>query len=84
MDDITFAGWRKPRRSFSNGGCVEAGTWRKSSRSNGTNCLEAAPCPCGVAVRDSKDPGGPVLAFPAAAWRRFTAQAKTPPGAISR
>jgi hypothetical protein len=30
-----------------------------------------------VAVRDSKDPGGPVLAFGPCAWAAFTADVKT-------
>ncbi|WP_405090776.1 DUF397 domain-containing protein [Micromonospora sp. NBC_01392] len=48
--------------------------WRKSSRSNGqgANCVEVADArPGGVAVRDSKDPAGPVLAFAPDAWRAF-------------
>ncbi|WP_037971658.1 DUF397 domain-containing protein [Streptomyces sp. NRRL WC-3742] len=49
-------------------------TWRKSSYShdNGGNCIEVAPgFPGLVPVRDSKDPQGPVLLFPAAAWASF-------------
>ncbi|MEU4552957.1 uncharacterized protein DUF397 [Micromonospora violae] len=48
--------------------------WRKSTRSNGSggNCVEVADnLPGVVAVRDSKDPGGPVLVFPPDAWRAF-------------
>ena len=48
--------------------------WRKSSRSGGGgdgNCVEVAFVSEDVAVRDSKDPGGPALAFPADSWRRF-------------
>jgi Domain of unknown function (DUF397) len=49
--------------------------WRKSSRSNGgseqTNCVEVAKLPGQVAMRDSKDPAGPVLAFTRAGWRAF-------------
>ncbi len=49
--------------------------WRKSSYSqNGGNCVEASPdIPGLVPVRDSKDPVGPVLAFPTDAWRSFVA-----------
>ncbi|OWV07403.1 DUF397 domain-containing protein [Micromonospora wenchangensis] len=50
--------------------------WRKSTRSNGQggNCVEVADELSGVVmVRDSKDPGGPVLAFDPYAWRAFVA-----------
>jgi len=50
--------------------------WRKSSRSgnNGGNCVEVARnLPGAVAVRDSKDPDGPVLVFAPAQWRAFAA-----------
>ncbi|MFJ8437181.1 DUF397 domain-containing protein [Kitasatospora sp. NPDC094019] len=48
-------------------------TWRKSSHSdNGGQCVEIAlDAPGLVPVRDSKDPSGPALAFPADAWRAF-------------
>lgn len=48
--------------------------WRKSSRSNGSGgaCVEVADnLPGLVAVRDSKDPDGPVLVFEPGAWRAF-------------
>lgn len=48
--------------------------WRKSTRSNGSggNCVEVAGnLPGVVAVRDSKDPAGPVLTFGPDAWRAF-------------
>ncbi|HEY0699020.1 MAG TPA: DUF397 domain-containing protein [Micromonospora sp.] len=48
--------------------------WRKSSRSNanGGACVEVADnLPGVVGVRDSKDPSGPALTFPPAAWRAF-------------
>ena len=50
--------------------------WRKSSYSsgNGGNCVEVAPnLPGIIAIRDSKDPCGPVLAFTPAEWEAFTA-----------
>ncbi|MFF5053260.1 DUF397 domain-containing protein [Micromonospora sp. NPDC000663] len=49
--------------------------WRKSSRSNGGNCVEVADNLPGVgAVRDSKDPHGPALTFAPPTWRAFVAQ----------
>jgi hypothetical protein len=39
--------------------------------SNG-HCVEVAACTCGVKVRDSKDPDGPVLEFTPGAWAEFT------------
>jgi hypothetical protein len=46
--------------------------WRKSSHSNvQANCVEVAVGPRVVAVRDSKNAAGPVLAFPAAGWVAF-------------
>jgi len=47
--------------------------WRKSSYSSQSgNCVEVATnLPGMVAIRDSKDPGGPSLLVPAAEWRAF-------------
>ncbi|MDG4784826.1 DUF397 domain-containing protein [Micromonospora sp. WMMD1102] len=48
--------------------------WHKSTRSspNGGDCVEVARNLSEVvAVRDSKDTTGPVLAFAPAAWRAF-------------
>jgi hypothetical protein len=47
--------------------------WRKSSRSNGgqDSCIEIAGLAENVAVRDSKDPSGPVLLFGSAEWGAF-------------
>jgi hypothetical protein len=53
--------------------------WRKSSYSNGNGgqCVEVARnLPGVVAVRDSKDPGGPKLIFEPAQWAAFTSGVK--------
>ncbi len=51
---------------------VDSLLWFKSSRSaaNGA-CVEVAEMSTGVAVRDSKDPDGPVLQFSAESWQAF-------------
>jgi hypothetical protein len=59
--DLTSAAWRKSSYSSANGGqCVEV----------------AANLPGAVAVRDSQDPAGQVLAFTPQQWVAFTAQVK--------
>jgi hypothetical protein len=56
MADLTGARWHKSTRSGSNGG----------------DCVEVADnLPGVVAVRDSKDPGGPTLIFERLAWAEF-------------
>lgn len=50
--------------------------WHKSSYSNGWGgaCVEVADLDSsGRAVRDSKDPAGPILTFTGAEWSAFTA-----------
>lgn len=54
-------------------------SWRKASYSgsNGGGCVEVASIPAAaVAVRDSKDPGGPALAFASPGWQAFTSRIK--------
>jgi hypothetical protein len=59
--DLTHADWRKTSYSGTNGG----------------NCVEVARnLPGVVAVRDSKNPGGPALVFTPADWEAFTARLK--------
>jgi Domain of unknown function (DUF397) len=44
--------------------------WRKTSYSgNSGNCVEVADLGQAVAVRDSKEPEGPVLVLTPVAWR---------------
>jgi hypothetical protein len=58
---------------------LTSAVWRTSSYSsaNGGQCVEvAANLPGAVAVRDSKDPAGQVLALTPQQWAAFTAQVK--------
>jgi Domain of unknown function (DUF397) len=52
--------------------------WRKSTRSGGSgeNCVELASASGIVAVRDPKDPDGPVLTFSRGVFARFAAKVK--------
>jgi len=50
--------------------------WRKSSRSGQNGCVEVAFVDGHVAVRDSKDRGGPVLVFDLHEWAAFTVAAR--------
>ncbi|MEU5207853.1 DUF397 domain-containing protein [Streptomyces sp. NPDC020742] len=85
--DLSTAKWRKSSYSDQNGGdCIEvahdfpgAATWRKSSYSDGNNgnCLEVADDHPGIVpVRDSKNPLGPPVVFPASAWSAFIGAVK--------
>ncbi|MCQ8191037.1 DUF397 domain-containing protein [Streptomyces rugosispiralis] len=61
--DTSYVGWVKS--SYSNGGggsCVE---WAPAFASTGA-----------VPVRDSKDPNGPALVFPASSWSSFISAVK--------
>lgn len=65
--------WRKSSYSgTSDNSCLEV-RWRKSSYSGGGNdsCVEVAFRAEVVGVRDSKNVGGPTLAFSETAWRAF-------------
>ncbi|MGW4500668.1 DUF397 domain-containing protein [Micromonospora sp. NPDC004336] len=58
---------------------LSGAVWRKSTRSggNGGECVEVASnLPDIVAVRDSKDDRGPVLAFTPDAWQTFVSGVK--------
>ncbi len=50
----------------------EPQVWTKSSYSGQQgNCVETRRALSEVLIRDSKDPQGPVLAIPEAAWAKF-------------
>lgn len=52
--------------------------WRKSTRSGGGNCVEVTDgLPPAVAVRDSRAPAAPALAFARGQWDAFTARVKS-------
>jgi hypothetical protein len=80
---LSEAIWRKSRYSGGNNDCVEVtaiseAIWRKSRYSGGNHdCVEVAGnLPGIVAVRDSKDPGGPALVVTAAQWAAFASAVK--------
>ena len=79
--DISNVMWRKASYSGANGGeCVEVGVWRKATHSggNGGNCVQVTTADTQIAVRDSKDPNGAVLAFAIPDWREFIDRAALP------
>jgi hypothetical protein len=45
--------------------------WKKSTASESGGCVEVAKTESFVHVRDSKNPKGPKLAFPATEWKAF-------------
>jgi uncharacterized protein DUF397 len=58
---------------------LEAGMlqWRKSRRSaNNGACVEVAPINGRIAVRDSMNPIGSQLLYPALSWQNFTRSIK--------
>ncbi|MBL1090335.1 MULTISPECIES: DUF397 domain-containing protein [Streptomyces] len=58
---------------------LSTAVWRKSSYTNGDggDCVEVVDgLPGVVPVRDSKDPHGPAIVFPAAAWSAFVSAVK--------
>ena len=73
--DLAGANWRKSSRSSAQGQCVEIAylSWRKSSHSSANGaCVEIAYDGELAAARDSKNPNGHVLVFPADALRALT------------
>jgi Domain of unknown function (DUF397) len=50
---------------------LSTAAWRKSTLSSLNGCVEVAVVDGRVAVRDSKDRGGPVLLFTPVEWAAF-------------
>lgn len=74
MHDFSATRWRKSSHSTAQANCVEVAFagWRKSSHSTDTsNCVEVGFASRVVGVRDSKNAGGPLLAFPGQEWAVF-------------
>ncbi|MFE6621312.1 DUF397 domain-containing protein [Streptomyces sp. NPDC057740] len=72
--------WRKSSYSSDQGGeCIECAllgalAWRKSTHSSdqGGNCIEIAETPhTTIAIRDSKNPAGPMVTLDPAAFTTF-------------
>jgi hypothetical protein len=63
--------WRKSSHGVADGHCAEVAAWRKSSHSTAGSCAEVGQDGAVVAVRDSKDPDGPVLVFGPVTWVAF-------------
>jgi Domain of unknown function (DUF397). len=64
--------WRKSSHSNDQSNCVEVTAWRKSRHSDDQgHCVEVGGNPYVVAIRDSKNPDGPMLTITPAAWRSF-------------
>ena len=58
--------------------------WRKAGPSaNDGACVEVARINGQITVRDSKDPGGSWLRYPAESWRDFTSDLKTKNAVVS-
>ena len=79
--DISHVTWRKATYSGANGGdCVEVRVWRTASYSggNGGACVEvASTAKAHIAVRDSKNPSGPKLAFAQPTWQSFVQRVRS-------
>ncbi|MEV5570756.1 DUF397 domain-containing protein [Spirillospora sp. NPDC052269] len=80
--EVAQSAWRRSSWSADGPNCVEVAAdraWRRSSHSaEGANCVEVAVplARRGLAVRDSKDPLGPVLLVDASSFRGLLDQAR--------
>jgi len=51
---------------------IRASGWRKAKRCDSGSCVEVARFGDSYAIRDSKNPDGPVLTFTEAEWTTFS------------
>ncbi|GAA0938560.1 DUF397 domain-containing protein [Actinocorallia libanotica] len=60
---------------------IDTAQWRKSSHSGGQggDCVEVAALPSSIAVRDSKHPNRPALAFSRTAFTELTRKLRARP-----
>ncbi|GGP52589.1 DUF397 domain-containing protein [Saccharothrix coeruleofusca] len=56
--------------------CFASARWKNASNHDGS-CVDLALIPAALAVRDSKNPQGPLLAFPAERGAAFLAAVKS-------
>ncbi|MFF9277835.1 DUF397 domain-containing protein [Streptomyces griseosporeus] len=82
----TALDWFKSSYSGDQGGeCVEVALeWCKSSYSDGEGeCLEIAPTPRTIHIRDSKNPATPHLTVSPTAWAAFVRHSAARTGAVN-
>jgi hypothetical protein len=51
-------------------------SWRKASACHQGSCIEVAQINDSIAIRDSKDPDGPILLYSSEEWKTFLSGAK--------
>lgn len=78
MTEVYALSWRKSSRSSGTGGteCVEVASVRCARHSDDEVVEGVVSSRFQVAVRDSKDPDGPVLRFGAVEWASFVARVR--------
>ncbi len=73
--ELSHAEWRKSTYSGANGSCVEVAPL-PGAITDGAVTAGSGEVRGSIAVRDSKDRGGPALVFTARQWRSFAAGIK--------
>ncbi|WP_211245728.1 DUF397 domain-containing protein [Actinomadura oligospora] len=81
MGRVIISGWKRSSYSGDSLNCIEVArsAWRRSSHSaEGANCVEVAvpSASQALAVRDSKNPDGPVLPVDVSSFRDIVVQVR--------